>query len=185
MKQKVVAFGKFIKRNKPVKFVGLDTNLIYAWITNEEYYGTYRPKFCKQGERLFISFKVFGELLGLVKSKMKSTINDAKDHIFTFLRKNKIQLLKKKNLDIEKYQSTLKELKHKFRDIHDEDLEVIASFHAFIIDTIFSSNARHFQKPCEHLGINFEKHFEVEVGSEQDVRNMLKGINEFRRKRIC
>ncbi len=50
------------------------------------------------------------------------------------------------------------------------------------MDCIFSDNYKHFEGPCSFLKIPYERPFEVEIGSEQDVRKMLKDFN-FKKRR--
>lgn len=176
-KVKVLGFGKFAVRNKPIRKVGIDTNLIFSWIQNEKYLGKHKPNFCNQKDKLFINYKIFGELMGLLCEENKNeSIEEIRKRIFEFLKRNNISLLKKKFINQEKLNEAVTKLKDKFKDIKESDLLVLSIFYCFDIDCIFSADEKHFGEPCKSLGINYEKHFEIEVGSEQDVRRMLRNL---------
>jgi predicted nucleic-acid-binding protein len=171
----VMGFGRFIVRNKPVRKVGIDTNLILPWIQNEDYSGRYKPNFCNKENKLFINYKIFGELMGLLINENKNP-QEIRKRIFRFLRENKIVLLKKKAINLKELEKVYNDLKNKFKDIKESDLLITAIFYCFNIDCIFSADEEHFREPCSFLGINYEKHIEIEIGSEQDVKRMLKDI---------
>jgi len=176
MREKIIGFGKFIMRNKPVRKVGIDTSLILSWMENEKYLGKHKPKFCNQEDKLFINYKIFGELMGLLREK-KNNISEIRNLIFDFLKRNNVTLLKKKLINKKRLKETLDRLKQKFSGkVKESDLKIIAIFYCFNIDCIFSPDDKHFEEPCNFLGINYEKHFEIEVGSEQDVRRMLRNL---------
>ncbi len=176
--KKIIGFGKFVIRNKPIRKVGIDTNLIFSWLQNKEHLGDHKPKFYNQTDKLFINYKVFGELMGLLSEEnLDRNIYEIKDIIFKFLREKNISLLKKKFMDRKKFEETMINLRQNFKErIKESDLRVIAIFYCFNIDCIFSSDEKHFKEPCVFLGINYERHFEIEVGSEQDVRRMLRNL---------
>ena len=178
----IVTFSKSIKRYAPLRKVGLDTDICLCWM-DEENYTDYQPKICK-GSTLFINYKVFSELMGLKRSSFK-TEDDTRKEIFDFLRRHKITLLKKSEIDNIKVQQSYEELKRQnFKGMPgNEDLEIIAIFKAAGIDCIFSNNARHFEEPCNYLKISFERPFMIKVGSNIDVNNMLKRLYRFKKKK--
>ncbi len=184
---KLIRFRRFVVRNKAIRKVGIDTNLIFSWMQNEESFKEYKPKFYYKKNRLFINYKIFGELMGLLVGKNPDeNISRIKETIFNFLRKNNISLLKKKFIDGKKLKETLCKLNMNFKDkINESDLKIIAIFYCFNIDCIFSADKKHFEAPCRFLNINYEKHFEIEVGSEQDVQRMLRNLyqKKYRKKK--
>ena len=145
----IVGFGKFVVRNKLLRKVGIDTNLVLPWIQNEDYSGKYKPNENKNPQEI-------------------------RKRIFRFLRENKIILLKKKAINLNKLEEVCNKLKNRFKNIKESDLLITAIFHCFNVDCIFSADEEHFREPCKFLGINYEKHIEIEIGSEQDVKRMLK-----------
>lgn len=184
MENKILGFGKFVIRNKLIRKVGIDTNLIFSWIQNESYFGKHKPHFCNQKDKLFINYKIFGELMGLLLEEEKDkNPEEIRKIIFEFLRRNKIALLKKRTINLDKLKETFSRLKDNFKNIKESDLLVISIFYCFDIDCIFSADEKHFEEPCRFLGINYERHFEIEMGSEQDVRRMLKNLYPKRYKR--
>ena len=151
---------------------------------NESYLGKDKPNFCNQEDKLFINYKIFGELMGLLLEEDKNkSPEEIRKSIFEFLRGNKIALLKKKTINQDRLKEILNRLKNKFKEIKESDLLIISIFYCFDIDCIFSSDEKHFEEPCRFLGINYERHFEIEIGSEQDVRRMLKNLYPKRYKR--
>ena len=183
MEKKIIGFGKCVIRNKPIRKVGIDTSIIFPWIQNEKYLGEYRPAFCRNGDKLFVSYKIFGELMGLLIEEENKSAEDIKRIIFNFLRRNKISLLKKRDINQNELNTTFFNLKERFKEIKESDLLIISIFYCFNIDCIFSTDEEHFEGPCKFLGINYERHFEIETGSEQDVRKMLRNLYPKRYKK--
>jgi len=93
---KRIVIGQLTKRFEPIKKVGLDSDVILCWISEE--YKDYQPRIT-QGNSLFINYKVFSELMGILSKGIYD--DNTKGTIFAFLRKNNITLIKKEELSEE------------------------------------------------------------------------------------
>jgi len=178
MTRKIIGFGKFVVRNKPVRKVGLDTDNCLAWIENEKYLPNYKPKIAKRGDLLYINFKVFGELMGLLTETYVND-NERRSKIFSFLKRNGILKIKKTDVNNLKVQETFENLKKKFKG-RDNDLIIISIYHTAGINCISTNNIKDFKEPCYYLNISLDDKPVVEIGSIKDVNIMLRQINRNR-----
>ena len=184
----ILGFGKISIRTSPIRKIGLDTNISLAWFRNQKIERNHRPKIFNRNDALYISYKVFGELLYQIAKETGKSPEEARNEIFIFLRRNRINLLRKRDLQeklfgINKILSDLRDQRKNFKEKpEDSDLEIISIFYVAGMDCIFSSNYRHFEEPCKYLKIDYERHFIIEIGSIQDVNRMLKNL--YRPKRF-
>lgn len=160
-KPKFFHASRFIQRSRIVRTMGLDTDILVAFLLDDEDFTMFRPKVFNRNNSLFINYKVFSEAMNVLSYKYKYDLNKARDKIFDFLRSNRIRLLKKKETDIKLVFSTLSDLKNHRNSIKnlagDNDLEIISIYKAHNIDCIMGRNGMHFIPFCNYLHIEFEK----------------------------
>jgi len=179
-KGKIIGFKREFRRNKPIRRVGLDTDICLPWFRNQKNSDNdFFPNISKRGDSLFINRKVFGQLLFQIKS---NNLNQAKEEIREFLKRNGIRILKKFDEEEKKAEEIFQILKKQNFPNHpeDSDLKIISLYKACKMDCIFSGNTKHFRKPCEFLDISFEEKIVIENFSEREVMNMLKEFSKHR-----
>lgn len=187
-KIKVISFGRLFAGNKIRRKVGLDTDICFAWMENEEETFNYKPEIAKKMNMLYINYKVFGELMGLLSSKYPFE-KERKEVIFSFLRRNNIEIIKYNNLnqlEVKRIFDRLKNESQKFKKVAgNSDYWIISIYYVAGIDTISTNNVRDFIEPCNYLNIPLEYPPIIEPGSRQDIIRMLKNIQKprFRKKR--
>ena len=187
-KRKIFGIGRFVKRNKPIKKVGIDSDNCLSWMENKKQNRNYKPKIALRGNLLYINYEVFGELMGLLKDEYSDEQERVKN-IFSFLRRNKIGLIKKKEINLEevdKIYFQLKEMRKNFKNKPgDSDLKIISIFYVAGMDAISTNNIKDFIESCDYLNISLEYPPIIEIGSTQDVMEMLRKLPrpQFKRRR--
>lgn len=160
-KIKVGNMGRIMHINRLIRKAGLDSDVMIALINNVEEFSMFKPKIFNDKNTLFINYKVFSELVGHFMYNENMKKDAAINKIYTYLRDNYIELLKRKDTDISKVDNLINSLK-KQREIlnnnaGDKDLEIISIYKVHNIDLIFSRNSDDFKPFCKYLGISFEK----------------------------
>lgn len=178
-KNKIFGFGRLIIGNRMIRKIGLDTDICFNWISED--YSDYQPNITKKQNKLFINYKVFGELMGILigDNKVdKEKVNEIKKKIFEFIRENRISLLKKRDINQNDVNNLFLELKNKnfTGEPGDSDLKIISIYKIYGMDGIFSNNVKHFEEPCKHLNLHFERPFMIKKGAIQDVKKMLRDL---------
>ena len=178
-KNKIFGFGRLIIGNRMIRKIGLDTDICFNWISED--YSDYQPNITKKQNKLFINYKVFGELMGILigDNKVdKEKINEIKKKIFEFIRENRISLLKKRDINQNDVNNLFLELKNKnfTGEPGDSDLKIISIYKIYGMDGIFSNNVKHFEETCKHLNLHFERPFMIKKGAIQDVKKMLRDL---------
>jgi hypothetical protein len=168
-KSKWIGIEKFIKRNKMLKKIGIDTDNCLSWIENEKLTPGYRPSISKRKNFLCANYVVFSELMHLLSKKDS---NVTKLEVISFLRKNHIFPIKKKDVNQTKVENTLNNLKIERKkngwSAGDTDLKIISVYDAAGIDCISTDNLKHFKDPCNYLGISLDFPPIIQPGSRQD-----------------
>ncbi len=179
MKRKLIGIGRVFVGNKIRRKVGLDTDICLAWMENEKETFNYKPEIAKKGNILYINYKVFGELMGLLSEKYSSE-EERRKVIFSFLGRNKIGIIKYNDLNQLEAKKLFDELKSKCntfkRVASNNDYWIISIYLTAGMDTISTNNTRDFEEPCIYLKIPLEYPPIIEPGSRQDVRRMLRNI---------
>jgi hypothetical protein len=180
---------KFVKRNKIIRKIGLDTDNYFSWIQNEKETWDYKPKIAKRENFLHLNYVVFSELISLL-SESNPNLKVNKKEIFDFLKRNKIKPIKKKDVDEDKVNETLNLLKYEKKKrkwkAGENDLKIIAIYFSAGIPCISTNNLQDFKDPCNYLDIDLDVPVIIEPGSGQDVNRMLKNLsknNPFRKKK--
>jgi hydroxymethylpyrimidine pyrophosphatase-like HAD family hydrolase len=178
-KIKIGAIGRVIHTNRIIRRVGLDSDVMIALMDDIKEFSMFKPKVFNNKNILYINYKVFSELVGHFIYNNKISQNVAVSKIFSYLRNNNINLLKKKQTDLTQVNQTIDNLK-KQREIlknnaGDKDLEIISIYRVHNIDLIFSRNSDDFKPFCEYLCISFEK-------LQEDVDVMWKQLFGWRKK---
>ena len=179
-KIKIGAIGRVIHTNRIIKRVGLDSDVMIALIDDDKEFSLFKPKIFSKKNILYINYKVFSELIGYFVYNKKLSQNEAVNKIFSYLRKNNINLLKKKDTDLIKVNETFDSLKKQREILKNnagyKDLEIISIYKVHNIDLIFSRNSNDFKPFCEYLGISFEK-------LQEDVDVMWKQVFGWRKRK--
>ena len=113
-KNKIIGIGRVVIRNKIIRKIGLDTDICFNWI-NEDY-SEHQPNIVNKQNRLFINYKVFGELIGNQigdDDVDEEGVNEIRNQIFKFMRENRINLLKKSELNQNEINKMFLDLKKK------------------------------------------------------------------------
>jgi len=156
-----------------MKKAGLDTDILVALIEKEKEFSIFKPRIFKKENKAYICQKVFAQTLGVLIHKKDYNIRNATNKLFDFLRNYKISIIKNSELDINKLNDLLSELKEKRKNIKanpdDMDLEIIAVYKLAGIDCIFTINSYHFDELGKYLNMRIEKPME-------DVDMMLRNI---------
>jgi len=182
IKKKRIIIGRVCARDKPLRKVGLDTDIVLIWFENQKIVPTERISLIKRGDALYINYKVFAELFGKIRERYpEKKKKDITREIFTFMRKNNINMIKKKNMSLEllnrikKVLEQLNKEKSKWNENPGKsDLEIIAIYYC-TVDCIFSRNKKHFEEPCNFLNIHLEVPYNfAEIGSPEDVNKQLR-----------
>jgi|SRR3989344_1669385 len=177
---KIGAVAKVIHKNRLIRRVGLDSDVIISLIDDSKQFSLFKPKIYNRRNLLFINYRVFSELLGHFIYNKKLKKDQAVNKIFDYIRKNNIYLLKKKDTDMKKVSDTITILKKQRETLDnnagDKDLEIISVYKFHDIDLIFSRNSDDFEPFCKYLGIAFEK-------LQEDINTMWKQVFGWRKKR--
>lgn len=157
---KIIGFERIVNRNRIVRRIGLDTNIVIALVEDKETYSSYKPRIFKRINSVWINHIVYSEVIGVLINHGHSE-EEARDKLKDFLRVNNIRVLAKKRLDWERFNSVFESLKRQ-REISkinadDKDLMIISIYKSEGIDCIVSINFFHFEQFCNYLGLAFEK----------------------------
>lgn len=182
-KKKIISVGRFVKRNKPLRKIGIDTDNCFSWMKQEKETWDYKPRIAKRNNFLHANYIVFSELIHLL-SKKNPNIELNKKKVFQFLKRNKIRPIKKKDVNQDKVNETLEILKQERAKSKwpsgDNDLKIISIYFVAGIDSISTNNKKDFEKPCDYLGIGIDLPSIIEPFSRQDVNRMLKDLSKHR-----
>jgi hypothetical protein len=169
--------GKFVQRNKIIKKIGIDTDNCFSWMEKEKLTRNYKPAISRRENLIHANYIVFGELMNLILQKNPNT---KVKEVFSFLRRNHIYPIKKRDVDsieVEKVFNNLKnERKKKNWTAGDNDLKIISVYYCAGIDCISTNNLKHFKEPCDYLKINIDFPPIIEPGTIPDVSRMLRDL---------
>jgi hypothetical protein len=173
-KIKTGAASRFIHTNRIIRKVGLDTDVMIALIDNIPEFSMFKPRIFNSKNILYINYKVFSEIFGHLIHNKNLSKEMALNKIFSFLKSNRIVLLKKSGTSINEVSEIISSLKKQRQILNnnagDKDLEIISIYKTHNIDLIFSRNSDNFLPFCKYLGISFEKLQEdVDVTCKQDL----------------
>ena len=172
-----MSIGRLVIGNRMFRKIGLDTDICFNWINDD--YSEYQPNIASKQNKLFLNYKVFGELMGkIIGDDDDEKVNEIRKQIFEFMGENKITLLKKSRLsqnDINKLFSDLKKQNFKGNP-GNSDLRIISIYKIAGMNGVFSNNVKHFEEPCKYLNLHFERPFMIKKGSTQDVKKMLRDL---------
>lgn len=189
MKKKLMGIGRFVQRNRILRKIGLDTDNCFSWIENEKLTWYYKPNIVKRENFLHINYVVFSELMHLLHKKYPDKNINPKE-VFNFLRRNKINPIRKKDVNPINVEETFNRLKTESKNNKwssgENDLKIISIYHVAGMDCISTNNLKDFQKPCNYLGISLDFPPIIQPGSSQDVNRMLRNLyknNPFKKRR--
>jgi len=158
---KIASSSRFIRRKNIVRTIGLDTDIILLLIEDSQEFSLFRPKLFNRKNTLFINYKVFNELVGLLIKKYEYSQENAVNKIFSFLRANHITLLKKSQTNLQEVYNLIDSLKKQREALknsaQNSDLEIIAIYCTHKLDCIMSRNSIHFEPFCRYLNVEFER----------------------------
>ena len=178
-RKKLIGIGRTILRNKIIRKVGLDTDNCFSWIENEKLTWNYKPRIAKRGNLLHVNYVVFSELMNLLSQKYPDKNINPKN-VFNFLKRNRIKPIKKKDVDLIKFEEIFNKLKIESKNNKwssgENDLKIISVYYVAGIDCISTNNIKDFQKPCDYLGIPLDFPPIIQPGSRQDVNRMLRDL---------
>lgn len=172
METEISGISKIISRNKIINKVGLDSDLLVAFIDNGKF-SFFKPKVYNRKNYVHICQKVFAQTLGVLIHKRDYSYEVAFNKLVNYLNLNRIKIIKNKEIGLESINKLIGELKEKREKIKakpdDSDLEITAVYKLAGIKCIFTINSEHFEELCEYLDIDVEKPIE-------DVDIMLKKV---------
>ena len=173
----MIRIGKFVKRDRILKKIGLDTDNCVSWIENEKLTHRYRPRIARRRNFLYTNYVVFSELMNLLEGKR---IDAKKEEVIKFLHRNHIQPIRKKDVDQIKVEEILDKLKKEAKKKNwlagENDLRIISVYYTAGIDCISTNNRKHFKEPCDYLKISVDFPPIPQPGSIQDINKMLKDL---------
>lgn len=176
----IVSEGRFVMRNRIVRSVGLDSDVLIALIDDSEQFSTLKPQIYSRKNALHINYVVFSEMFGYFVHQLKYSPEEAKHKIFSFLRGHRIRLIKKSEIDLNKVELIFDSLKNQRAIMKntagDKDLKIISVYKAHEIDCIIGRNSLHFKPFCRYLNIEFEK-------IREDIDMMWKDTFGWRKRR--
>jgi len=189
-KKKLIHIGRVVIGNKIIKKIGLDTDICLNWINGV--YSDHQPNIINKNNKLFISYKVFGEIIGNLigdKNANQKMLDDIRTKIFKFMKEKRISLIKKSYINQNEVNNLFFDLKDQnFKETPgNSDLRIISIYKIAGMNCIFSNNKKHFEEPCDYVKIHFERPFMIKKGSMQEVNRMLRdlysGNKRFKRKK--
>lgn len=164
METKLISFKRVVKREKPVKRIGLDADFLVAILGKEKDFDIFKPKIFNRNNVIFICQKVFAQALAVLTYKKQYSFDESKSKIFSFIKNYNINIIKNKEIGFGRINSLVNELKEKRKHIKaapdDSDLEIIAIYKLSDIDCISTINSYHFEELCSYLNIDVEKPIE-------------------------
>ena len=179
-KIKIGAASRFVHTNRIIRKVGLDTDVMIALIDNVPEFSMFKPGIFSTQNILYINYRVFSEIFGHLIYNKNLSKEIALNKIFSFLKNNRIALLKKSRTNVSEVNETINSLKKQRQILNnnagDKDLEIISIYKTHNIDLIFSRNSDDFLPFCKYLGISFEK-------LQEDVDVMWKQVFGWKKKR--
>lgn len=153
--------GKIVHSNRFIRKVGLDSDVIIALVDDIDEFSQFRPRIFNKKNILHINHVVFSELLGHLIYKRKMQRKEAINKIFSYLRRNHITLIKKKEINLNEVEEIFEKLKKQKKILNnnsgDKDLRIISIYKTYNIDLIISRNSSHYEPFCQYLNIAFEK----------------------------
>lgn len=152
------------KRGNIIRKVGLDSGVFVDMILKEHGFYIHDAKIIKRGG-LFVSYYVIQEAWGILVHFKKIERKIAGEIIDRFIERNKLKVIKKKDVSEEQVNSYFDLLKkqesiHKNIEISenkDSDLLIISIYKTAGIDCIFTRNTFDFQRACKYLGLEVER----------------------------
>lgn len=160
METTIFSVSKIVSRNKITNKVGIDTDLLVAFIDDNKF-SFFKPRVYDRNNYVFICQKVFAQTLGVLIHKREYVYEKAKNKLVNYLNLNRIKIIKNKEIGFDKITSLINELREKKKSINanpdDADLEIIAVYKLAGIDCIFTINSEHFEELCKYLDIDVEK----------------------------
>jgi len=174
-----VIVRRMLKRRRIIKKIGLDTSILVVLLDDKQEYSDYEPTLFRSKNLVFICQLVFNEAKGVLIRKGMGK-KEAVKKILDYLHKHNIKIIKPKDLDKEKVDSTLQDLFSERRKMktnlpEDPDLKIMAVYKSKDIDCIVTLNKRHFERLCNYLGL------ELEV-PESNLDGMMRGIFGWRKR---
>ena len=177
---KIGAASRVIHTTMIIRKVGLDSDVMIALIDNIPEFSMFKPKIFNSKNILYINYRVFSEIFGHLIHHKNNSKEIALNKIFSFLKSNRIALLKKSSTNVNEVNEIIISLKKQRQILNnnagDKDLEIISIYKTHNIDLIFSRNSADFLPFCKYLGISFEK-------LQEDVDVMWRQVFGWKKKR--
>lgn len=182
-KNTITGFGEIrIRNGKPITKVGFDTGVLVALIDNDKEYNLKRPEFFIRKGICFVYQLVVNQTIGVLIYKRNYSKEKAISETFEFLQDKNIFIIKEEDINIEKRNSILENLKHERKRIkvtpkpEDSDLEILCSYNMIGVDCIITTNYKHFIELGKYLGIYVEK---IETEKQKLRRENEKVMRDF------
>jgi len=164
IKKRHIQFSHVVMRRKIVKTIGLDTSVFVDMALKEPMCYIHNAKIIKRGG-LYVSYYVIQEAWGILVHIKKVDKRKAGLLINRFIERNKIEVIRKKDItetQVNSYFDLLKKQEEVNKNIQikgskDSDLMIISIYKTANIDCIFTRNTFDFQKACEYLDIEIER----------------------------
>lgn len=159
-KNNIPSIRRFVQRKRIVRTIGIDSDVLLCLIKDSTDFNLAKPRIFNRRNSLFVNYKVFSEVIGVLVYKYKLPEEEAVRKAFSFMRHNNIQLLKKIRTDQARVSiifNALRNRREQFQSLAgDSDLRVIAIYKAHDIDCIVTRNKIHFRPFCNYLGMEVE-----------------------------
>ncbi len=152
------------KRENIIRKVGLDTNVFVDMILKEPNCYINNARIIRRGG-LFVNYYVIQEAWGILVHFKKTERKGAGEIIDRFIEKNRVKVIKKKDI-LEQQVNSYFDLLKKQESIHknveiagnkDNDLLIISIYKTAGIDCIFTRNTFDFQRACKYFGLDVER----------------------------
>ncbi len=112
-KIKIGAASRFVHTNRIIRKVGLDTDIMIALIDNVPEFSMFKPRIFSTQNILYINYRVFSEIFGHLIHNKNNSKEMALNKIFSFLKSNRIELLKKSSTNVNEVNEIISSLKNK------------------------------------------------------------------------
>ncbi len=159
--KKIIGFENLVIRNRIVRRVGLDSDVVITLVEDSDTFSIYKPQLFKRKNAVWINHIVFGEVIGVLINEYGYTKEKAFEKLRRFINDNNIRALAKNRIDFNKTNLIFESLKKQREvlkiNVGDKDLMIISIYKSENMDCVVSVNSFHFEPFCKYLDMEFEK----------------------------
>lgn len=174
--------GRLIVGNRIINKIGFDTGVLVAIIDNDLEWQLNHALFLINNGHCFVYKLVVNQIIGVLITKRNYDKNKAIERTLSFLRKNKIMIIKEgEDFNVNLRDAIFEDLKIKRRKLirdrpEDSDLDILASYKATDVNCIVTTNFKHFIELGKQINIYIEPIRKEKDAEAKRVDKMFRGV---------